>query len=53
VAAGIVIAREAGREVRTWDNGPLIDLVVGDAEDLSELAPLVELFSSRRVAPAV
>ncbi|MDQ2965466.1 MAG: inositol monophosphatase family protein [Chloroflexota bacterium] len=52
VAAGIVIAREAGREVRLWNMGTMVHLVVGGADDLGELAPLVEHYGSRRVAPA-
>ena len=52
VAAGIVIAREAGRHVRIWNSGAKVHLVVGDADDIEELAPLVEQFGSRRVAPA-
>jgi myo-inositol-1(or 4)-monophosphatase len=51
VAAGMVLAREAGREVRLWDAGPLVHLVVGSAEDVRELAPVVERFGSSRVAP--
>ena len=51
VAAGVVIAREAGRDVRLWDDGTLTHLVVGDAEDVAELTPLVEQFGSMRVAP--
>src|SRR6185295_5171071 len=39
VAAGIVIAREAGRKVRLWNFGTLVHLVVGTADDLDELAP--------------
>ncbi len=53
VAAGIVLAREAGREVRLWDAGAFIHLIVGSAEDIGELAPIVEHFGSSRVAPAV
>jgi len=53
VAAGIVIAREAGRSVRLWRMGTMVHLVVGGADDLGELAPLVEHFGSRRVAPAI
>ena len=53
VAAGIVIAREAGRGVRLWSTGTMVHLVVGGADDLGELAPLVEQYGSRRVAPAV
>jgi len=52
VAAGIVIAREAGRHVRIWNSGGKVHLVVGDADDIAELAPVVEQFGSRRVAPA-
>lgn len=53
VAAGIVIAREAGRNVRLWNFGTLVHLVVGTPDDLDELAPLVEHYGSRRVAPAI
>jgi myo-inositol-1(or 4)-monophosphatase len=53
VAAGIVLAREAGRSVRLWEEGTLVHLVVGSTEDITELAPIVERFGSRRVAPAV
>ena len=53
VAAGIVIAREAGREVRLWEEGTRVHLVVGSARDLTDLAPIVERFGSSRVAPAV
>ena len=52
VAAGIVLAREAGREVRLWDSGTKVHLVVGDVDDLGELAPLVEHYGSMRVARA-
>ena len=51
VAAGIVIAREAGREVRTWHAGQLVHVLAGSAYDLDELAPLIEHFGSSRVAP--
>ena len=52
VAAGVVIAREAGREVRLWNMGTMVHLVVGGADDLGELAPLVEHYGSMRVARA-
>jgi myo-inositol-1(or 4)-monophosphatase len=52
VAAGIVLAREAGREVRLWDLGTMVHLVVGEVDDLGELAPLVEQYGSMRVARA-
>jgi myo-inositol-1(or 4)-monophosphatase len=52
VAAGIVLAREAGRQVRLWDSGTKVHLVVGDVDDLGELAPLVEHYGSMRVARA-
>ena len=51
IAAGIVIAREAGRHVRLWDDGTLTHVVVGEADDVGELATLVEQFGSMRVAP--
>lgn len=53
VAAGIVLAREAGREVRLWDTGAMVHVVAGSADDLRELAPMVERFGSSRVAPAI
>jgi Archaeal fructose-1,6-bisphosphatase and related enzymes of inositol monophosphatase family len=53
VAAGVVLAREAGRDVRLWQAGTLVHLVVGSTDDLSELAPIVERFGASRVAPAV
>jgi myo-inositol-1(or 4)-monophosphatase len=53
VAAGIVLAREAGREVRLWQAGTLVHVIVGSTDDLTELAPIVERFGSSRVAPAV
>ena len=53
VAAGVVLAREAGRSVRLWEAGSVVHLVVGSTDDLTELAPIVERFGSRRVAPAV
>jgi myo-inositol-1(or 4)-monophosphatase len=52
VAAGVVIAREAGREVRLWNMGTMVHLVVGGADDLGELAPLVEHYGSMRVTRA-
>ena len=51
VAAGIVLAREAGRKVRLWDAGSLVHVIVGSADDVGELAPIVERFGSSRVAP--
>jgi myo-inositol-1(or 4)-monophosphatase len=51
IAAGVVIAREAGRHVRLWNSGTLSHVVVGDADDVGELAPLVEQFGDKRVAP--
>src|SRR4029077_3177534 len=53
IAAGIVLAGEAGRRVRTWDEGSRVHVLVGSAADLMELAPIVEEFGSKRVAPAV
>lgn len=53
VAAGVVLAREAGRAVRLWEAGSLVHIVVGSTDDLTELAPIVERFGSSRVAPAV
>lgn len=53
VAAGVVLAREAGRAVRLWEAGTLVHLIVGSPDDLIELAPIVEHFGSSRVAQAV
>lgn len=53
VAAGVVLAREAGRDVRLWESGTLVHLVVGSPDDLIELAPIVERFGSSRVSHAV
>jgi myo-inositol-1(or 4)-monophosphatase len=50
VAAGIVLAREAGLEVRLWEQGSSIHLIAGSADDLRELAPIVEMFGSSRAA---
>jgi myo-inositol-1(or 4)-monophosphatase len=51
VAAGIVLAREAGRQVRLWEAGLIVHVIVGSAEDIEELTPIVERFGSSRVAP--
>jgi myo-inositol-1(or 4)-monophosphatase len=52
VAAGIVVAREAGRQVRLWQEADsMVHLIVGSADDLAELSPIVERFGSSRVAP--
>jgi len=51
VAAGIVIAREAGRDVRLWDLGSVVNVLVGTADDIEEFATIIERFSERRVAP--
>ena len=51
VAAGIVIAREAGREVRLWEEGTRVHAIVGSGRDLTDLAPIVERVRSSRVAP--
>jgi myo-inositol-1(or 4)-monophosphatase len=51
VAAGIVIAREAGREVRRWEDGSRIHLLVGTTDDIEELAPIIERFGASRVPP--
>lgn len=53
VAAGVVLAREAGRAVRMWEAGALVHLVVGSPDDLVELVPIVERFGSSRVSHAV
>ena len=53
VAAGLVIARAAGREARVWEDGSGVHLVVGSTDDLAELTPIIERFGSSRVAPAV
>jgi myo-inositol-1(or 4)-monophosphatase len=53
VAAGVVLAREAGLVVRLWEQGTSIHLIAGSADDLQELAPIVERFGSSRVARAI
>ena len=53
VAAGLVLAREAGRSVRLWDLGSTVHVIVGTAEDIRELAPVIERFGARRVPPPV
>lgn len=53
VAAGVVLAREAGLDVRLWDEGASIHLIAGSADDLRELAPIVERFGSSRVVRTV
>lgn len=51
IAAGIVIAREAGRHVRTWEDGPVVHVVVGSTGDVAELAPIIARYGARRVPP--
>jgi fructose-1,6-bisphosphatase/inositol monophosphatase family enzyme len=51
VAAGIVLAREAGLEVRVWDEETSIHVIAGSADDLRELAPIVERFGSSAGSP--
>ena len=51
VAAGVVIAREAGQTVRLWTEGSLVHLVTGSGDDVAELAPMVDQFGSSRVSP--
>lgn len=50
VAAGVVVAREAGLEVRLWQEGVSVHVIAGSATDVRELAPIVERFGSSRVA---
>jgi myo-inositol-1(or 4)-monophosphatase len=52
LAAGIVLVREAGRETRVWEEGGRVHLVVGAADDIRDLAPIVERYGSSRVALA-
>jgi myo-inositol-1(or 4)-monophosphatase len=52
VAAGIVLAREAGLEVRIWDEGASTHVIAGSADDVRELAPIVEQFGSSAVVGA-
>jgi myo-inositol-1(or 4)-monophosphatase len=49
VAAGVVIAREAGLQVRLWQEGAATHVVAGSALDVRELAPIVEKFGSSRL----
>jgi myo-inositol-1(or 4)-monophosphatase len=53
VAAGVVIAREAGLSVRLWHEGVSVHVIAGSAQDVRELAPIVEKFGSSRVAALV
>ena len=50
VAAGVVLAREAGLDVRLWEEGTSVHVIAGSAEDLRELAPIVDTFGSIRAA---
>ena len=49
VAAGVVIAREAGLQVRLWQEGAATHVIAGSALDVRELAPIVERFGSSRL----
>lgn len=50
VAAGVVLAREAGLDVRLWEEGTSVHVIAGSADDLRELAPIVDTFGSIRAA---
>jgi myo-inositol-1(or 4)-monophosphatase len=51
VAAGIVVAREAGREVRVWEQASTVHVIVGTPLDVEELSPIIERFGASRVSP--
>jgi myo-inositol-1(or 4)-monophosphatase len=53
VAAGVAIAREAGLQVRLWQEGAATHVVAGSARDVQELAPIVEKFGSSRLPAPV
>jgi myo-inositol-1(or 4)-monophosphatase len=53
VAAGVVLAREAGLDVRLWEEGNSIHLIAGSADDVREFASIVEKFRSGRAAAIV
>lgn len=50
VAAGVVLVRESGLEVRLWEAGPKLHIVAGSAGDLIDLAPIVQELGGERVA---
>jgi fructose-1,6-bisphosphatase/inositol monophosphatase family enzyme len=52
VAAGIVIAREAGRIVDVRRDGDRVHVIAGTRQDVSDLAPVVERFGMSRHAAA-
>lgn len=51
IAAGIVIAREAGLDVKVWQEQASVHVIAGSPDDVRELTPIVEKLGSRRVAP--
>jgi len=51
VAAGVVIAREAGLEVKLWEEQTAsVHVIAGSADDVRELTPIVEELGASRVA---
>ena len=50
VAAGVVIAREAGLEVKLWEEQTAsVHVIAGSADDVRELTPIVEELGASRV----
>lgn len=49
IAAGVVIAREAGLDVKVWEEQSSVHLIAGSPDDVRELTPIVEKLGSRRV----
>jgi myo-inositol-1(or 4)-monophosphatase len=50
VAAGVVLVRESGLEVRTWETDSGLHIVAGGRVDLVDLAPIVQELGGQRVA---
>ena len=50
VAAGVVIAREAGLDVKLWEEQSSVHIIAGSPDDVRELTPIVEKLGSSRVA---
>ena len=50
IAAGVVIAREAGLDVKLWEEQSSVHIIAGSPDDVRELTPIVEKLGSSRVA---
>jgi len=50
VAAGVVVAREGGLDVRLSHEGASVHVIAGSAEDVRALEPIVEKFRRSRIA---